>query len=148
MDWILEIYIGRNLSKKYKLDIPEIKIGRAKGNHINLPAEVVSRNHAILSPARDYVVLEDLNSTNGTYYKEKRIERIYLKEGDFFIIGPYGFRLIKSMFEEAQPVSEASSFYGSDEIKTGTIDLEVKERIMNQMGDLEDTHITSGKFEK
>ena len=148
MDWILEIYIGRNLSKKYKFDIPEIKIGRAKGNHIMLPAEVVSRNHAILSCAQNYVVLEDLNSTNGTYYKDKRIERVYLKEGDFFVIGPYGFRLVKSLFEEAQPVSEVVNIFGREEVDTGVIDREVKERIMNQMGDLEDTHITSGKEEK
>jgi pSer/pThr/pTyr-binding forkhead associated (FHA) protein len=148
MDWILEIYIGRNLSKKYKLDLEEVKIGRAKENHINLPAEVVSRKHAILSLARDYVVLEDLNSTNGTYYKDKKIERIYLKEGDFFVIGPYAFKLIKSLYEDAQPISEVVNIFEREDSKTGIIDKEVKERIMDQIGDLEDTHITIAKEDK
>lgn len=148
MNWIIEVYIGKNLTKKFNLDISEVKIGRAKGNHINLPAEVVSRNHAILSPASNYVVLEDLQSTNGTYYKDKKIDRIYLKEGDFFIIGPYGFKLIKSFFEEGTPVSKVNASIGGQESKTETIDKEVKEKIMQQMNGLEDTWISSTKGEE
>lgn len=144
-EWILEIYIGKNLCKKYKLDIPEIKIGRAPENHINLPAEVVSRNHAIISIAKSYIVLEDLGSTNGTYYKDKKIERIYLKEGDFFVIGPYGFRVLKSPFDEAQPVSEVVLKKSAECSKTGTIDVEVKEKIIKQMEELEDTQVTNIK---
>lgn len=147
MDWILELYIGQNLSRKFKLDIPEIKIGRAKGNHINLPHGAVSRHHAFLTLARDYVVLEDLKSTNGTYYKEKKIERVYLREGDFFVIGPYAFYLKKSFFEDAQPISEISLDLGQD-YKTDLIDKEVKERILQQFNGLEDTHIGTKKEEK
>ncbi|MEJ5166294.1 MAG: FHA domain-containing protein [Thermoanaerobaculia bacterium] len=142
-EWILEIYIGKNLCKKYKLDIPEVKIGRAAENHINLPAEVVSRNHALISIAKGYIVLEDLGSTNGTYYKDKKIDRIYLKEGDFFVIGPYGFKVLKSSFDEAQPVSEIVLRKTTECSKTGTIDKEVKEKIIKQMEELEDTQITN-----
>ncbi len=145
MDWILELYIGSNKIKKCKLDLPEIKIGRGKGNHINLPATVISRNHALLSLANNYVVLEDLQSTNGTYYRDQRIERVYLKEGDFFIIGPYGFKLIKSFFEDAVNVSEFPLSIGSDDTKTSIIDKEVKEKIIHQMNGLDDTHISFNK---
>ncbi len=66
----------------------ELVIGRAGSADIVLDDEGVSRRHArvrLLDTGN--VELEDLNSTNGTYYQGDRIQRQVLKDGDKVQIG-------------------------------------------------------------
>lgn len=48
----------------------------------------VSRRHAVLELAPHGVVLEDLNSTNGTFMEDRRVHgRIDLRNGQTFRVG-------------------------------------------------------------
>jgi pSer/pThr/pTyr-binding forkhead associated (FHA) protein len=74
-------------------DVIKIKksstIGREKFNEIPLPMDrYVSRRHARLLVAEPEVFLEDLKSTNGTFYDGERVvSRVVLNNGDFFRVG-------------------------------------------------------------
>jgi hypothetical protein len=58
-------------------------IGRTQGNDVVLPDPTVSRHHARLSFRNGQWYLEDLNSSNGTYVNNVRINRpAPLMEGD------------------------------------------------------------------
>ena len=48
----------------------------------------ISRRHAIVEPVSGGVVLEDLNSTNGTFVNGERVQgRVQLQNGQTFIVG-------------------------------------------------------------
>jgi pSer/pThr/pTyr-binding forkhead associated (FHA) protein len=68
-----------------------VTFGRANDNTVTLNSNKVSRRHAILSTQDGGVMLEDLQSTNGTYVNENRITREPLPSGAGFQIGPFHF---------------------------------------------------------
>ena len=48
----------------------------------------ISRHHAALEPTASGVVLEDLNSTNGTFVNGERLQgKTTLRNGQVFIVG-------------------------------------------------------------
>lgn len=51
----------------------DISIGRGDNNTIVLPDQHVSSHHATITIRNEVMYLEDLNSTNGTYINDKRI---------------------------------------------------------------------------
>ena len=51
----------------------ELSIGRSVDNQIILDDDYVSTNHSRLTPSRQGVLLQDLNSTNGTFVNGNRI---------------------------------------------------------------------------
>lgn len=58
------------------IECPEfpITIGRATDNMIHLPYDhLVSRHHARVEKNGNVLLLEDLESTNGTYFRDKRV---------------------------------------------------------------------------
>lgn len=62
-------------------------IGRQEGNDLVLDFERVSRKHArIIRRGADYI-LEDLGSTNGTWFSGKRVDTHTLQNGDSIRIG-------------------------------------------------------------
>lgn len=63
-------------------------IGRATGADFVVDAALVSRVHCRLT-ASDVGVLEvlDLESTNGTYVNDRRVQRLALSEGDRLRVG-------------------------------------------------------------
>lgn len=64
-----------------------IVIGRLATCDIALPDVNVSREHAALAPEGDGWVVEDLNSTNGTFVNGERISRLRLRDGDVIGVG-------------------------------------------------------------
>lgn len=64
-------------------------IGREKTNEIPLQFDrFISRRHARLLVAEPDVFLDDLGSTNGTFYDGDRVNsRILLKNNDYFRVG-------------------------------------------------------------
>lgn len=72
--WYLEGFLdgsGRRVRAPIQ-DWP-FRIGRAHDQHLHLPAEDVSGRHARLDYLDGRVVIEDLDSTNGTWVNRKRI---------------------------------------------------------------------------
>ncbi|MDE2294293.1 MAG: FHA domain-containing protein [Gammaproteobacteria bacterium] len=69
------------------------RIGRAADCEIVVDGPSVSRQHALIHLDREGAVLEDLNSTNGTFVNGRRILRVPLRDGDVVTLGDAKFRI-------------------------------------------------------
>ena len=80
--------------KELKIDHDEIIIGRDSGNDIQIDNEAVSREHARIIRGSNYYLIEDLNSTNGTFVNGKMINKKFLKEEDEILIGKHSLQVV------------------------------------------------------
>ena len=69
------------------LDGNELTIGRGRSCEISLPLENVSSKHARIIWHLEECLIEDLESTNGTYVNNVRISRCVLHDNDQIRIG-------------------------------------------------------------
>lgn len=85
----LEILSGPMDGLEFNFDKPEVTIGRADTNDLCLALDMlVSRNHAQIIVQDGAVLVEDIQSTNGTYLEGKRLtKKAILLSGDIFRIG-------------------------------------------------------------
>mgnify|MGYP003976046057 FL=1 len=65
----------------------EITIGRVDEADVSIPTNSISRMHARIFPHNEEFVIEDLDSTNGTYVNGVRINRCVLRHNDLIRIG-------------------------------------------------------------
>jgi hypothetical protein len=72
----------------------EIVIGRGSELDIVLVEDMVSRRHAKIVTGEDYVILQDLGSTNGSFVNGERIRKTRLHEGDRILIGTSILKLV------------------------------------------------------
>ena len=72
--------------------VSSVTIGRHAANSICLKNSKVSGNHAKIVRQRGQCILTDLQSTNGTYLNNKRVQSASLQDGD--VISIAGYRLI------------------------------------------------------
>lgn len=87
----LAVYLGDTRVQEVDLGVEPLRIGRGDQNDVVLedPEMAVSRFHAeVRFDGRRYV-LRDLNSQNGTWLGEKRVDRVELRAGVPVTIGPY-----------------------------------------------------------
>jgi pSer/pThr/pTyr-binding forkhead associated (FHA) protein len=82
----------------FYLDEPIVSIGRLVSNDICLVDLYVSRHHCVIRNEGDEYIIEDLNSANGTYVNDERVNAGSLKEGSLIEIGvsQFLFRLQNS----------------------------------------------------
>lgn len=73
--------------KEFMLDKLTTTIGRKPENDIVIDMPVVSGKHAQLLHEGTKIVLEDLNSTNGTFVNKKKITKVDLNHKDIIYIG-------------------------------------------------------------
>lgn len=86
----------------YPLSQPSSVIGRNHHCEIKIDSVALSRNHASLHLTEQGVVIEDLNSTNGTYVNNVRIEAAtLLRGGDVVSIGNHRLILIEPAAKKA-----------------------------------------------
>jgi len=80
---------GRNRGTRYDLPGNEgaMIIGREAGNFVQLDDNEVSRRHAELRRVGQSLVVGDLDSSNGTWLNDRRIERAELATGDRIQVG-------------------------------------------------------------
>jgi chromosome segregation ATPase len=69
-------------------------LGRTPDNDIRIDEDFISRHHAVLLLSGGSTIVEDLNSTNGTYVNGERINRRALKEGELVTLGKTEFRFV------------------------------------------------------
>ena len=77
-----------------ELDAPEVCIGREPDNQVFVQSASVSRHHCALRRDGDSVVVEDLESRNGTFVNGISVSRHQLKHGDLLTIGDCSFRFV------------------------------------------------------
>lgn len=78
-----------------------LTVGRSPDAGIVLDSPIVSRQHARFRRREGVFVVEDLDSSNGTYVGTRPIERAALADGDRVVVGP--FSLVVSLLEGAPP---------------------------------------------
>jgi len=82
----LTLKIDGAASKEYGIG-PSITIGRLHDNAIVIDQPAVSSHHACIFRDGAAFVLEDLQSTNGTFVNDRRISRCRLRHDDVIVIG-------------------------------------------------------------
>ena len=99
----LVMVVGPAMGQQYELDKPKMVMGRHPGCEIVIYAGAVSRQHAqiIIDGGRFYV--EDLQSRNGTFVNDRKIEgRHLLHHADSLRICDLGFRFDDHEFLKQQ----------------------------------------------
>lgn len=80
---------GGSAGEMYALRQSEIVIGRSRSSTIRLDDDGISRSHAKVICVGSDVLIEDLNSANGTFVNEEPVfARRPLKDGDKITLGP------------------------------------------------------------
>jgi two-component system, cell cycle response regulator len=83
----LIVLAGENLGQMFRIEQPEIVLGRSSEASFRLPDDGVSRLHAKVTQTADEVWIEDLKSINGTLINGLRIGRVLLRDGDKIQMG-------------------------------------------------------------
>jgi len=83
----LVVISGARLGQHVLLTEQPIDIGRGSSCAMQLEADSVSRQHARVSWDGTRHVVEDLNSTNGTYVNEHRVQQAVLGDADRLQVG-------------------------------------------------------------
>lgn len=85
---VLRVVAGPSEGESYPLGADSaLSIGRAPTNDITLADSSVSGEHCRIRPESGVFVVHDLQSTNGTWVNDMRVERQPLREGDVLRIG-------------------------------------------------------------
>ena len=86
-----------------------IILGRTSDNDVHIDSKFVSRHHAQVVTFGRHSVVEDLNSTNGVYFRGKRVKKHRLSQGDVFIIGEHELMYMKAdEMTDTKPVITSS----------------------------------------
>src|SRR5581483_5567723 len=83
----LIVLAGGSLGQMFRVEKTETVIGRAADAGIRLEDDGVSRRHARIVQRAGEVWIEDLESANGTYVNEDRVNRQLLRDGDKIQMG-------------------------------------------------------------
>src|ERR1019366_9219680 len=89
--------------KEVPLGTRPVTIGRAPDNDIPIDNLAVSNYHARVYVEAGSLVVEDLNSLNGSFLNDIRIERAMLKDGDAISIGKHHI-LVDQTHDAALPL--------------------------------------------
>lgn len=85
----LELKFKDKVLKKIETEKHEITIGRSPNTDIQIDNLAVSKQHARLIKQKDQYVVEDLNSTNGTFLNDEKITKAILKHRDIVAVGKH-----------------------------------------------------------
>ena len=97
--------------KELKINQDEIIIGRDSGNDIQIDNIAVSREHARIIRGPNYYLIEDLNSSNGTFVNGKIINKKFLKEEDEILIGKHSLQIV---LEDPPAIMKERKLKGAD----------------------------------
>jgi pSer/pThr/pTyr-binding forkhead associated (FHA) protein len=108
------VSIDEVVIKEVQLTKDRTTLGRRPYNDIVIDNLAVSGEHAVIHMNGPEVVLEDLNSTNGTYVNGKAIKKQALQNGDGIEVGKYKIKFVgdsavdnfdKTMVVKARPTA-------------------------------------------
>jgi pSer/pThr/pTyr-binding forkhead associated (FHA) protein len=88
----VKVLSGTLKEQEFQLTGEEYLIGRDAGLQIVIEEREVSRRHAVILKKAGQYMLCDLDSTNGVYVNNLKLEKSLLKHGDVFQIGSCVFQ--------------------------------------------------------
>lgn len=80
---------GETLVNQYFVDRVDLRIGRAEDNDIVVDDPSLSREHALIHAVGEDHIVEDLQSSNGTFIDGRRVYRQILQHRDIIELGAY-----------------------------------------------------------
>jgi len=89
----LSLMFEKKLMKEVPIGNRPITIGRAPDNDISVDNPAVSNHHAKVYFEGARLVVEDLDSLNGTFVNDLRVERAMLHDGDSIWIGKHHIKV-------------------------------------------------------
>jgi predicted Zn finger-like uncharacterized protein len=92
---------GPDSGRIFEIDKPRLVIGRANADIVVADIQC-SRQHAAIEVMDEHIFVVDLNSTNGTYVNDQRVNRAELDNRTEFEIGTTTLMLIRSFARESQ----------------------------------------------
>jgi hypothetical protein len=98
--YVLRGVSGALFSKVFPVTGPVV-IGRAAECDISVPADEISRRHALVKPTPEGLAVEDLGSSNGTFINGKRVQHGFLNPGDELRLDAVRFILVAPGHEMA-----------------------------------------------
>jgi serine/threonine protein kinase len=81
------VHVKNESNEKHPIEGENVMVGRDRTCSIVLSHPAVSRRHARFTHSGAVLVLEDLQSANGTYVNNTRVEKVKLKAGDVVRFG-------------------------------------------------------------
>ncbi len=112
----LEVMNGPLTGRKFHFsdDLPEFLVGRDPACHLAVEEYSVSRKHAHLRRSEGQIVVEDLDSKNGTFVNQRRVTALVIHDGDRIAFGT-----IVTMFRNPREINvEAVSQHVREHRKT------------------------------
>ncbi|PYU23962.1 MAG: hypothetical protein DMG32_15095 [Acidobacteria bacterium] len=113
-----------------------ITIGRGPDNSIAIDNLAVSSHHAKIKSEQGHLVIEDLDSLNGTFVNSQRVKRSALKHGDVVMIGKHSIHVDETASGETpvnanRPSTSAKITKSVEE--TFILDTEKRRKLMQEM---------------
>ena len=110
--WSLKFLSGPKVGKEILLQTGLVTLGREEDCEISIDSPGISKKHAQITVREEDLVLEDLNSSNGTFIEGRQIKKEKIKEGDRVVLSDVIFEIRKkdslamaSMYPFPQAVS-------------------------------------------
>jgi pSer/pThr/pTyr-binding forkhead associated (FHA) protein len=103
----LTLQLEGGVSKEYAM-ASMITIGRQSDNTVVIDSPGVSSHHACVFRDRDNFIVEDLQSTNGTFVNDSRVARKTLENGDVVMVGRHRLVFDQSSVGDS-PIREAQA---------------------------------------
>jgi pSer/pThr/pTyr-binding forkhead associated (FHA) protein len=98
----LVLKFDNRVLKELPLGNGPIRIGRAPDNDIHIDNLGVSDYHARVFTESERLILEDLDSLNGTFLNNSRVKREWLRSADAILIGKHV--IVVDLLHDAAPV--------------------------------------------
>lgn len=111
--------------KEVRIGANPVTIGRGPDNDIHIDNLAVSTHHARIYADTGRIIIEDLNSLNGTFLNNQRITKSFLKTGDKVLVGKHHVMLDDS--PDAVPAGPAAPKIAAPKISE-TVMLDTKQR--------------------
>ncbi len=108
-----------------------VSIGRAPDNDIAIDNLAVSNYHARVYPEAGQLVVEDLNSLNGTFVNEQRVERAAIRDGDSILIGKHHIQVDED-HDAALPVDARRKMAAPKVDETVVLDTRERREMLQQ----------------
>jgi predicted component of type VI protein secretion system len=94
--------------KEVPVTAQPVTIGRAPDNDLHIDNLAVSSHHAKIYLEEGKIVVEDLNSLNGTFVNNQRVQRATLKHGDTVLVGKHHIAVQDTPADAAPAIPEAA----------------------------------------
>ena len=117
--------------KEVPLGTRPVTIGRAPDNDIPIDNLAVSNYHERVYVEAGSLVVEDLNSLNGSFLNDIRVERAMLKDGDTVLIGKHHI-LVDQVNDAAVPVNGTRKAPAPRVNETMVLDTRARREMLDQ----------------